>query len=73
MLNKILREELKKTGKPAAWFRFAVKNKTGGWRFLNGKEAQWRELNRVAKKAAGKLPGYTQGEIVDRLAAIVNG
>lgn len=72
MINKTLRSLLKQTGKPVKWYQFAVKTKTGGWRFLRGKDAQWQALNQIAKIAAKKLPQYSEGQIVDRLAKLVN-
>lgn len=72
MLNKILLTALEKTGKSVKWYKFALEGQNGGWRFLPNKDAQWLALEKVAKKVAKKLPQYTEGQIVDKLASLVN-
>lgn len=72
MLKQILLTALKDSGRPLHWYQFAVKTKTGSYRFLANKEAQWQALNRITQTAKKKLPQYTQGQIVDALAVLVN-
>ena len=72
MLNQILLCAIKSSGHPLPWYQFARKTKTGGYRFLANKEAQWQTLNKIAQKVQKKLPQYTQGQIVDALANLVN-
>ncbi len=71
-LLRVFKVEAGKLGRPISWFRFAKKTKTGAWRFLANKEAQWNALEKIAKKLSTKFPGYTMGEIVDILAGLIN-
>ncbi|MBI4008595.1 hypothetical protein HY357_00005 [Candidatus Roizmanbacteria bacterium] len=67
----VMKEVAQKNNKPLSWFRFAKKTKHG-YRFLANKEAQWKILEEIAKKAAKKYSQFNLGQITDTLSEIVN-
>ncbi|OGK15275.1 hypothetical protein A2774_02520 [Candidatus Roizmanbacteria bacterium RIFCSPHIGHO2_01_FULL_39_12c] len=69
---KTFKEEAKKKGKNLSWFKYAVKNKPGGWKFLSGKEEQWNLLEEISERVNQKHKEYKSGQIVDMISQLVN-
>lgn len=57
--------------KPIAWFQFAKKDHAR-WVFLEHKESQWKVLNSIVSEVAPQYKEYTEGQISDILADLVN-
>ena len=71
-IKKALSGEAKKMGKNVDWFRFAIRNKRGGWRFLANKQNQLKRLEEIAEKIGEKNKKYKTGKIADLISETVN-
>ena len=59
-------------GETLTWLQFASRDSGGGYRFHEGKDAQWDVLSHIVESVQKKHPTVRTGKITDVLSRLVN-